>query len=182
LDEQQRKKVISEVMRLSGHPPLGPRAGTAAKTAYRTHELAVKRELNKMTLEGIPTQFMDLAVCASKKTVIEANGTAPRVITAEPIKTRCGLWSKFLYKVYPIFASVVPKVISMAVTSAACERNWSIWGQIYADARRSSLEIIKAEMLVRIMSWYRGMKTKEDRAVSTVLCLDFVEVEEEEEV
>ena len=90
--------------------------------------------------------------------------------------------AKFLYKVYPIFASVVPKVISMAVTSAACERNWSIWGQIYADARRSSLEIIKAEMLVRIMSWYRGMKTKEDRAVSTVLCLDFVEVEEEEEV
>lgn len=34
-------------------------------------------------------------------------------------------------------------------------------------------------MLVRIMSWYRGMKTKKDRAVSTVLCLDFVEVEEE---
>ena len=61
------------------------------------------------------------------------------------------------------------------------ERNWSIWGQIYADARRSSLEIIKAEMLVRIMSWYRGVRTKEDRAVSTVLCLDFVEVEEEEE-
>ena len=69
----------------------------------------------------------------------------------------------------------------MVVTSAACERNWSIWGQIYADARRSSLEIIKAEMLVRIMSWYRGIKTKKYRAVSTVLCLDFqVEVEKDE--
>jgi len=133
----------------------------------------------KMVLEGIPSIYMDLAVDTSKKTVTEATDTAPKIITAQPIKIRCGLWSKFFCKVFPIFASVVPKVISMAVTSAACERNWSIWGQIYADARRSSLEIIKAEMLVRIMSWYRGMKTKKDRAVSTVLCLDFVEVEEE---
>ena len=49
----------------------------------------------------------------------------------------------------------------------------------YADARSSSLVIIKAEMLVRIMAWYRGMKTQDDRAVSTVLCLDFVEAEED---
>ena len=35
------------------------------------------------------------------------------------------------------------------------------------------LHVSKAEMLVRIMSYYRGMKTQKDRAVSTVLCLDF---------
>jgi len=135
-----------------------------------------------MMLMGIPTEYMDLAVAASKKTVTEATDKTPKIITAQPIRQRCGLWAKFLCKEYPIFASVVPKVISMIVTSAACERNWSIWGQIYADARRSSLEIIKAEMLVRIMSWYRGMKTVKDRAISTILCLDFVEVDEEMDV
>ena len=92
------------------------------------------------------------------------------------------LWARFEFSSHDsIFASVVPKVISMVVTSAACERNWSIWGQIYADARRSSLGITKAEMLVRIMSYYRGMKTQKDRAVSTVLCLDFVEASDDEE-
>ena len=134
-----------------------------------------------MLLEGIPSESMDLAVSMAEKTVTEATETTPKIITAKPIAQRCGLWTRHLRKKYPIFASVVPKVISMAVTSAACERNWSIWGQIYADARRSSLGITKAEMLVRIMSYYRGMKTQKDRAVSTVLCLDFVEASDDEE-
>ena len=149
-----------------------------------------------MELEGVPSRFAKQASRMGEKKPFAAISTAPAGFTVKEVKVRTGFWlgkisdpifmkdahgRDIKFETYPLFAALV-WVIVMHVTSAAAERNWSIWGQIYADARRSSLEIIKAEMLVRIMSWYRGMKTKEDRAVSTVLCLDFVEVEEEEEV
>ncbi len=67
----------------------------------------------------------------------------------------------------------------MHVTSAAAERNWSIWGQVFADARRSSLGVVKAEKLVTIMAHYRHDKLEETEAASTLVSMDFLANEEE---
>jgi hypothetical protein len=67
----------------------------------------------------------------------------------------------------------------MHVTSAAAERNWSIWGQIYADARRSSLLIENAERLVSIMAHYRKKKRDEKEPLDKLICMDFLELEDE---
>ena len=68
----------------------------------------------------------------------------------------------------------------MHVTSAAAERNWSNWGQVYADARRSRLLVENAERLVMIMAHYRKKKRDAIDAIDEVVCMDFLEVEDEE--
>eukprot|EP00798_Chlamydomonas_sp_ICE-L_P010284 gene10284-8206_t len=50
----------------------------------------------------------------------------------------------------PNMCKAAGKLISMHCTSAAAERNWSIWGIIFRDALRNRLGIERAEKLVRI--------------------------------
>ena len=77
---------------------------------------------------------------------------------SKPFDLKDGSGRTAQYETYPLFAALVTPVISMHVTSAAAERNWSIWGQVYADARRSSLLVENAERLVMIMAHYRKKK------------------------
>lgn len=47
---------------------------------------------------------------------------------------------------FPLLSSAAKRLLSAHVTTAAAERNWSVWGQIY-QAHRNQLGIKKAEQV-----------------------------------
>jgi hypothetical protein len=47
---------------------------------------------------------------------------------------RKGFWKCFGYTKYPLLSEVASRVMSVHPTSAATERNWSLWGHVYASA------------------------------------------------
>ncbi len=48
---------------------------------------------------------------------------------------------------FPLLSMVAVRVLSMHTTSCACERNWSLWGRVFAKGR-SSLLIATAEKVI----------------------------------
>jgi len=148
-----------------------------------------------MELEGIAATFVRQAARMGERKMVPATETQSAYCKVQPVKLRALFFTEKLskpfdlkdgsgrttqYETYPLFAALVTPVISMHVTSAAAERNWSIWGQVYADARRSSLLVENAERLVMIMAHYRKKKRDAIDAIDEVVCMDFLEVEDEE--
>ncbi|KAJ9504813.1 hypothetical protein QJQ45_005918, partial [Haematococcus lacustris] len=65
------------------------------------------------------------------------------------ISVRRGFWDFTARAEYPLFSEAATRLLLMHITTAAAERNWSVWGQYY-DAGRSQLGINKAELMVYI--------------------------------
>jgi hypothetical protein len=87
---------------------------------------ALRKELARLRLAPLPKQFESLyEVCAERR---EERG---KVFLA-PTDQRRGLWTRNLAKAgFPLLALCADRLLSMHATSAASERNWSVWGQIY---------------------------------------------------
>jgi hypothetical protein len=47
---------------------------------------------------------------------------------------RKGFWKRFGYTKFPLLSEVALRVMSVHPTSAATERNWSLWGRVYTSA------------------------------------------------
>ncbi|KAJ9506913.1 hypothetical protein QJQ45_002477 [Haematococcus lacustris] len=87
-------------------------------------------------------------------------------------------WSVHMGSLYPELAAVAIRVLSAHVTTAAAERNWSVFGQIFSKTRnRLTLESAKKIAYIRGNSNV-GMKGVDEEVVLSQACL---EVEEEEE-
>jgi hypothetical protein len=68
---------------------------------------------------------------------------------AHSVKKRMAFWAKSAIAFYPRLAEAALKLLSMHATTAASERNWSIWTSLYTRTR-SNLAIKRAEMLIFI--------------------------------
>ena len=66
---------------------------------------------------------------------------------------RRAVWSPKgrLGKDYPVLSNPMRRLLSLHATSAAPERNWSQWGNMYRK-NRSSLSLTRAEKLVAVSS------------------------------
>jgi hAT family C-terminal dimerisation region len=69
-------------------------------------------------------------------------------------KERIAVWSKFGSDL-PELRAVALQLLSAHATSAATERNWSLWGRIYCAAR-SSLGMERAKALIAICAAERA--------------------------
>ncbi|KAJ9507494.1 hypothetical protein QJQ45_006483 [Haematococcus lacustris] len=67
----------------------------------------------------------------------------------EPNKQATCLWDFTAREDYPLFSEAATRLLSMHITTAAEERNWSAWGDTF-EAGRAQLGIKKAEMMVYI--------------------------------
>ena len=162
---------------------------------------AIVAKLDQMELFGIPSRLCKSAARPAETIYYPATDKKAAYMVVKEVKLRCAYFVEKLGRpfeerngdghtvkvdCYPIMASLVTRLISMHVTSAAAECNWSIWGQVYADARRNRLKQENAHMLIAIMSNYRKKRMKngdgnafvEDEAI----CLDFLDVEDEDEL
>ncbi|KAG1675279.1 hypothetical protein FOA52_016311 [Chlamydomonas sp. UWO 241] len=126
---------------------------------------ALHLELATLQLEPLPKKFESLyKVCSSRR---EVDGKKIKIIIT-PASSRRGLWTKNLANNgFPLLALCADRLLSMHATSAASERNWSVWGHIFTKYR-TRLGLIKGEMLVII----RGNS-------ETVIITDGDEFEEE---
>ncbi|KAJ9511894.1 hypothetical protein QJQ45_004515 [Haematococcus lacustris] len=73
----------------------------------------------------------------------------PSPSVAADISVRRGLWDFTAREDYPLFSEAATRLLSMHITTAAAERNWSAWGDTF-EAGRAQLGIKKAEMMVYI--------------------------------
>ncbi|KAJ9531250.1 hypothetical protein QJQ45_006692 [Haematococcus lacustris] len=51
---------------------------------------------------------------------------------------------------FPILAKAAVRLLSVHVSAAAAERNWSVWTSIYRNALRNKLSVEQAEKLVYV--------------------------------
>ncbi|KAG1669082.1 hypothetical protein FOA52_004001 [Chlamydomonas sp. UWO 241] len=128
---------------------------------------ALRKELARLWLAPLPKQFESLyEVCADRR---EEDG---KVFLATANQRR-GLWTRNLARAgFPLLALCADRLLSTHATSAASERNWSVWGQIYTKYK-TRLGLIKACKIVYI----RGNSTivaGEDNEFEEV-CLQFVD-------
>ena len=153
-----------------------PKASASRKLndAYNQRFKVVEDELDKLEIEAWPEACTKVGRRACLREVDKDGNVA-----IKPPSYRSGIWTKKFKEYFPHTAKAAARLLAMHVTSAAAERNWSIWGQVYADARRSSLGVVKAEKLVTIMAHYRHDKLEEKKGDDTLVSMDFLSIEEE---
>ena len=78
------------------------------------------------------------------------NGDMVRVELAA-IDKRQNFWACYMKATYPQLAYVACRALSMHDTTAASERDWSLWGAIYCKSR-NRLSVDRAGKLVYIKS------------------------------
>jgi hypothetical protein len=90
---------------------------------------ALRREVAALQLMPLPKKFESLyEVCSERTEVVE--GTKIKILIT-PASSRRGLWTNRLSKNgYPLLALCADRLLSMHATSAASERNWSVWGHL----------------------------------------------------
>ena len=128
LTQEQQEDILAIVLRLNGKAP-DDRAAKAAAEA----------ELTLLELGEWPDKMRRYA----RKLMERADDN-----TLAPITQRRTLWSSHA-AMFPLFSVAAVKLLSVHVTSAAAERNWSAWGRIYTNIR-NRLGIDKARKMVYI--------------------------------
>jgi hypothetical protein len=120
-------------------------------------------------------QFDSLYKVCSRRTET-VDGARTKVVLASG-SSRRGLWTGHLAKKtghlagFPLLALCADRLLSMHATSAATERNWSVWGQIYTKYRR--LGLIKGGKIVYVRC--NSKFVDEDDNAITEIYLDTVE-------
>jgi hypothetical protein len=101
-------------------------------------------ELQALQMEGWSEDMCGkVIVCAGKK---EATGkSTTNHVTA--VKMRKGFWKRFGRTKYPSLSEVALRVMGVHPTSAATERNWSLWGRVHTSAR-NALGLERAKKMI----------------------------------
>ncbi|KAJ9532124.1 hypothetical protein QJQ45_003841 [Haematococcus lacustris] len=87
-----------------------------------------------------------------KEVTMKEVGKLLKVVELErlaDISVRRGFWDFTARQYFPLFSEAATRLLSMHVTTAAAERNWSAWGLTY-EAGRAQLGIEKAEKMIYI--------------------------------
>ncbi|KAJ9522257.1 hypothetical protein QJQ45_008084 [Haematococcus lacustris] len=141
-----------------------PRAGVHARPPFM--DLTPKQledtidtvaRLSKASTAAVRKELTDLKLGVwSDDMVRDVAGIQEQTRTSEDGKTvaadisvRRGLWDFTAREDYPLFSEAATRLLSMHITTAAAERNWSAWGDTF-EAGRAQLGIKKAEMMVYI--------------------------------
>jgi hypothetical protein len=87
-----------------------------------------------------------IIVCAGKT---ETTGARTSCTTdhVAAVKMRIGFWKCFGHTNYPFLSEVAQRVMSVHPTSAATERNWSLWGRVCTSAR-NALGLERAKKMI----------------------------------
>jgi hypothetical protein len=109
---------------------------------------ALRVELAMLELKPLPKQFDSLYEVCSQRTEKVDGARTKVVLTCGSI--RRGLWTGRLAKNgFPLLALCADRLLSMHATSAATERNWSVWGQIYTKYK-TRLGLVKGSKIVYV--------------------------------
>ena len=132
--QEQRKAIIALIARIAG-----------------TDEATVEAELTLAELgQGWDLMKPAAELCMKRTPVEDKHGVV--VHTLALVSTRKNFWINLAGKRgYPNLAVAAERLLSLHVTTAAAERNWSAWGRLYT-AQRASLGLDKARRLVAIRS------------------------------
>ncbi|KAJ9526868.1 hypothetical protein QJQ45_017752 [Haematococcus lacustris] len=104
-----------------------------------------RRELTLLTLGDWPTDMKSSVEAIVAETRTDEDGKT----TTACISVRRGLWTFQGAGYFPHLRQAAVRLLSMHVTTAAAERNWSSWGNTY-NAGRSQLNVATAEKMVYI--------------------------------
>ncbi|GFH16510.1 uncharacterized protein HaLaN_12940 [Haematococcus lacustris] len=85
-------------------------------------------------------------ILRTSRTVTEPG--QPTVTYIADLDSRRAFWSVTAAKQFPILAKAAVRLLSVHVSTAAAERNWSVWTSIYRNGLRSKLSVEQAEKLV----------------------------------
>ena len=124
----------------------------------------------RLFTQGYPKSMQSLvAGTASERLKVQALAQPGRKRDCAVVpssKERLAVWTKFASDV-PELRDVALRLLCAHATSAAPERNWSLWGRIYCAAR-SKLGIEKAKKLIAICAAERA-KTSPSEAFAITL-------------
>ncbi|KAJ9525689.1 hypothetical protein QJQ45_003482 [Haematococcus lacustris] len=126
-----------------------PRAGVHARPPFM--DLTPKQledtmtRLSKASTAAVRKELTNLKLGIQEQTRTSEDGKT----VAADISVRRGLWDFTAREDYPLFSEAATRLLSMHITTAAAERNWSAWGDTN-EAGRAQLGIKKAEMMVYI--------------------------------
>jgi hypothetical protein len=134
LSEEQQRDVLAVVLRLNGKAA----SDAAAKRA-------VEAELTDLEIGRWPYRMQRYDPKLSLREEVEEGGE----ITLAPLVQRLSFWSSCAVAKFPMFAKAAVRLLSVHVTSAAAERNWSAWGRIYSNNRnRLGLETARKMVFI----------------------------------
>ncbi|KAJ9530062.1 hypothetical protein QJQ45_023342, partial [Haematococcus lacustris] len=133
LDDEHSEHVVPEVARLAGAPyqttlqELDNFLNSAWSSAMVRHANSILRTTRTVTVPGEPT-----------------------VTYLADMDSRRAFWSVTAAEQFPIVAKAAVRLLSVHVSTAAAERNWSVWTSIYRNALRNKLSVEQAEKLVYV--------------------------------
>jgi hypothetical protein len=78
----------------------------------------------------------------------EAPSSQIQILSGKPVHLR-NFWVSLAAKQFPMLSVAARQLLTLHVTTAAAERNWSAWGRLYT-ALRNQLGLEKAEKMVFI--------------------------------
>jgi hypothetical protein len=111
------------------------------------NKAAVTAELTKLKLRGLESTS---ELGSMLQYVAGRTTTEDGKVTWAPILDRLAWWRTHAAKEgFPLLAKAAVKLLSCHPTSCASERNWSLWGNIYAKAR-CNLALERATKLIAI--------------------------------
>ena len=149
---QQREDIVATVMRLNGRA---------------TPATAVNAELCKLEMSVWDDDMCRRAeYLAEYREEKEENGRV-KILVADT-KQRRWFWLRAKTN-FPLFATAANKLLSVHVTTAAAERNWSAWGRTYINTR-NRLGLVVAEKLIYIKANYGDMELAGDELVALDVC------------
>ncbi|KAJ9530811.1 hypothetical protein QJQ45_028698 [Haematococcus lacustris] len=131
LSEEQFEHLVPEVARLAG-------------ASYQ----ATLRELDSFQNTPWSPAMVRQAnsILRTSRTVTEPG--QPTVTYIADLDSHRAFWSVTVAKQFPILAKAAVRLLSVHVSTAAAERNWSVWTSIYRNGLRSKLSVEQAEKLV----------------------------------
>ncbi len=105
---------------------------------------ALEAEMVRLKLEHFPSSMASLLPALTKQTV-----AGSKILTAKVVQ-RKNFWKVYgTAEGFPLTARCAVRLLSMHVTSAATERNWNVWGQLFTKYR-ANMALATAEKLVYI--------------------------------
>jgi hypothetical protein len=90
---------------------------------------AAVKEFEILSLLGYFGRECDkVAVCADNEVTSVRVGHKRSRQAVAPVAMRKAVWKKYLVERYPVLSYVACRLLSLHATSAATQRNWSLWG------------------------------------------------------
>lgn len=145
---------------------------TVARVTKSSQE-AVEAELLELETSKWSEDMLRKARAGMKRTEVTKAG-GHTAVGAASVVIRRAFWLDTAAEKYPILATAADRLLSVHVTTAAAERNWSAWGRVY-QANRNQLGIDKAEKLVYVKANYADSDDEDEEEQHEVIALDFVD-------